>query len=408
MSAPWVTWNVDNNILNTIGILGTVVTLFFFLSPANTIAAIARKGSTEHFRGEAFQFLFFNCFLWVIYAIFQGGLLFTIISNSTGVFLSVVYVCVFASNLRPPKDAPEIIPYTTTRSYLTPFFTALAAFGLLAGIVQLPMFDFKVGGQKFAAFLFGLIVNIVCVMMYGAPLGIMKQVIVTKSVKYMPFIMIIFTIIVSIFWSSYGIYVGDIWICIPNWLGLLLSLAQLFLYAMYYRNSTPVDNLHKETQQIKKRRNSLAGNELDVSQASQLHPLNSCPPPTPRNLTENITLMLPTSRLHSSSVSAPETLTEDNSCPPPTPRNMTEEVTLMLPTSRIHSSSVSSLSEGGLGDTSQTIQLRLPSANTIQNLAEDTINEEETQTEEDVEPSPKSRELDNTNVTETATTKDSC
>jgi len=208
----------------------------FFLTPAKTFVGIVKKGSTEGFRGEAFQFTFFNCALWVLYSIFQGSRLMPLIANTAGGALAIAYIILFTKYLPKPSSSTSVQPYTTPTRYICQFLGVIIVVGIMAVLMLLPVFNFNVGDQYFPAFLFGLIADVFNILMYGAPLTIMKQVILSKSVKYMPFLISLFTVINSSCWLAYGFYIGDLWISIPNASGLLLGIIQLVLYSLYCRN----------------------------------------------------------------------------------------------------------------------------------------------------------------------------
>jgi len=191
--------------------------------------------------GKLFSLRFLTA-LWVLYSVFQGSRLMPLIANSAGSVLAVTYIFLFAKYLPKATDInSEAQPYTTPRRYLLQFFAVVVAVGIMAALMVIPVFDFDIGDENFPAFLFGLIADVFNILMYGAPLTIMKQVIVTRSVKYMPFLVSLFTVINSTCWLTYGGYVGDLWICIPNGSGLLLGIAQLILYSLYCRNSDAAD-----------------------------------------------------------------------------------------------------------------------------------------------------------------------
>ncbi|BAT07097.1 Os09g0259200, partial [Oryza sativa Japonica Group] len=83
-----------------------------------------------------------------------------------------------------------------------------------------------------------LIVGILCVIfgtiMYSSPLTIMSQVVKTKSVEYMPLLLSVVSFLNGLCWTSYALIRFDIFITIPNGLGVLFALMQLILYAIYY------------------------------------------------------------------------------------------------------------------------------------------------------------------------------
>ncbi|EEC84185.1 hypothetical protein OsI_30570 [Oryza sativa Indica Group] len=78
-----------------------------------------------------------------------------------------------------------------------------------------------------------LIVSILCVIfgtiMYSSPLTIMSQVVKTKSVEYMPLLLSVVSFLNGLCWTSYALIRFDIFITIPNGLGVLFALMQLIL-----------------------------------------------------------------------------------------------------------------------------------------------------------------------------------
>ncbi|KAF2312170.1 hypothetical protein GH714_028365 [Hevea brasiliensis] len=69
--------------------------------------------------------------------------------------------------------------------------------------------------------------------MYGSPLVVMKQVIQTKSVEFMPFYLSFFSFLASSLWLAYGLFSRDIFLASPNLLGTPLGILQLVLYCKY-------------------------------------------------------------------------------------------------------------------------------------------------------------------------------
>ncbi|CAA0812918.1 Bidirectional sugar transporter SWEET1 [Striga hermonthica] len=72
--------------------------------------------------------------------------------------------------------------------------------------------------------------------MYASPLAVMKVVIKTKSVEYMPFLLSLFVFLSATCWLIYGLIGKDIFILVPNGLGCLFGAMQLSLYAVYCKN----------------------------------------------------------------------------------------------------------------------------------------------------------------------------
>eukprot|EP00930_Biecheleria_cincta_P016208 TRINITY_DN13276_c0_g1_i1.p1 TRINITY_DN13276_c0_g1~~TRINITY_DN13276_c0_g1_i1.p1 ORF type:complete len:108 (-),score=8.03 TRINITY_DN13276_c0_g1_i1:41-364(-) len=79
----------------------------------------------------------------------------------------------------------------------------------------------------------GLICVAFNIMMYAAPLGIVKRVVQTGSVEYMPLGLSVCTLLCSSTWTAYSLMVSDIWLLIPNASGVVLGVAQLIIYSWF-------------------------------------------------------------------------------------------------------------------------------------------------------------------------------
>jgi len=126
--AYWVTWDVDESIKNIIGIFATILTIVYFMTPIKTFHTIIGIGSTEAFRGEAYQLAFFNCSLWVLYSLYQGSLLEPLICNIAGGILELSYIILFALYLPRAETQPDnsinqaSLSSTTPKRYIIQFF----------------------------------------------------------------------------------------------------------------------------------------------------------------------------------------------------------------------------------------------------------------------------------------------
>ncbi|KAL6006945.1 hypothetical protein ACLOJK_032441 [Asimina triloba] len=90
-----------------------------------------------------------------------------------------------------------------------------------------------------------MIVGILCIIfgtcMYGSPLVVMKKVITTKSVQYMPLYLSLASFLNGVCWTAYALIKFDLFMVIPNGMGALFGAAQLILYACFCR-STPKED----------------------------------------------------------------------------------------------------------------------------------------------------------------------
>ncbi|KAJ4976866.1 hypothetical protein NE237_001972 [Protea cynaroides] len=110
----------------------------------------------------------------------------------------------------------------------------------------------------------GSIGLVVAIGMYGAPLVVVKQVVQTKSVEYMPFNLSLFSFLNSSMWGPYGLLGHDLFIAIPNLLGWPLALFQLVLYFIYKKrgiHEEPSDD-QTDLEKMPKKLNSDTGNSM--------------------------------------------------------------------------------------------------------------------------------------------------
>ncbi|CAN4087628.1 unnamed protein product [Withania somnifera] len=90
----------------------------------------------------------------------------------------------------------------------------------------------------------GSIGVVASVSMYASPLVVVRQVIKTKSVEFMPFYLSLFSFLASCLWMAYGLLSHDIFLASPNLVGTPLCILQLILYFKYRKN--PVKELEPQ------------------------------------------------------------------------------------------------------------------------------------------------------------------
>ncbi len=93
-----------------------------------------------------------------------------------------------------------------------------------------------------ASAIIGKVGVLFCVILFASPLAALQTVIRTKSAKSIPLPFTLTCILNCFLWTVYGFDMKDFNIYFPNLLGLLSSLAQLALIALY-GNGTPHQQL---------------------------------------------------------------------------------------------------------------------------------------------------------------------
>ncbi|XP_068653062.1 bidirectional sugar transporter SWEET1-like [Aristolochia californica] len=201
------------------GIFGNATALFLFLSPVITFRRIIKSKSTEEFSGIPYVSTLLNCLLSAWYGlpfVSPHNLLVSTI-NGTGAVIEFIYVVVFLIYARG-KVRGKIFGLLVI---VLSVFAAVALISVLA-----------LHGQKRKLFC-GFAATIFSICMYASPLSIMRLVIRSKSVEYMPFFLSLFVFLCGTSWFIFGLLGSDPFIAVPNGFGCGLGALQLILYAIY-------------------------------------------------------------------------------------------------------------------------------------------------------------------------------
>ncbi|XP_047152524.1 bidirectional sugar transporter SWEET4-like isoform X2 [Vigna umbellata] len=180
-----------------VGIIGNVISGALFLSPVPTFIEIWKKRSVEQFSAIPYLAMVVNCMVWTLYGLpmVHPHSILVVTINGSGSVLALIFIALFliySDGKKRLKKRSEIV---------------------------------------------GTVCILFNIMMYASPLSVMKLVIKTKSVEYMPFFISLASFGNGVAWTTYALIRFDPFITIPNGLGTLLAVAQLVLYATYYKST---------------------------------------------------------------------------------------------------------------------------------------------------------------------------
>lgn len=208
------------------GWMGTGAALFLFLTPMGTCRKIIREGTTGDFSDISCVVTLLNCSLWVAYANVTPDRFTCFVTNASGFVLQSGYLVCF---LRYHSKE--------SRALLLKKIAAVALLFLV--LFGGSMYLGKVGsGDSESSEVLGIVCDVINALMYAAPLSVMLDVIRTKSVKSMPLPLSIGCEFCSFMWAFYALWVGDIYIGLPNNAGVVLGICQLSIYARYRKGSS--------------------------------------------------------------------------------------------------------------------------------------------------------------------------
>ncbi|KAK9748858.1 hypothetical protein RND81_02G085700 [Saponaria officinalis] len=160
-----------------------------------------------------------------------NNILFTTI-NGTGVIIEIIYVLIFLI-VAPKKEKLKIGSL---------FALVLAIFATVALVSRLAL-----RGDTRRMFC-GVAASVFSIIMYGSPLSVIRLVIKTKSVEYMPFLLSLFSFLCGTSWLVFGLLGHDLFVAVsasihitsvfmvPSGIGCGLGGMQLILYFTYYDN----------------------------------------------------------------------------------------------------------------------------------------------------------------------------
>ncbi|KAL2341778.1 hypothetical protein Fmac_009718 [Flemingia macrophylla] len=201
-----------------VGVIGNIVSILMFLSPVPTFWTIIKHRSTEDFSSLPYICTLLNCSLWTYYGVIKPGEYLVATVNGFGIVVETIYIILFL--IYAPKGVKA----------KTCILALILDVGILAAAVATAELALQGEARSGAVGMMGAGLNIV---MYSSPLSVMKTVVMTKSVKYMPFFLSFFFFLNGGVWLLYAVLVRDVILGVPNGTGFLLGAMQLGLYAIY-------------------------------------------------------------------------------------------------------------------------------------------------------------------------------
>ncbi|CAN6551353.1 unnamed protein product [Malus baccata var. baccata] len=210
-----------------VGVIGNIISVLMFLAPVPTFWRIVKHRSTEDFESLPYVCTLLNSSLWTYYGIIKSGELLVATINGFGATVEIIYLCLFLK-YAPAKMRVKtaILIGTLDVGFLA--VAILATWLALVGDTRIDAIGFICAGLN--------------IIMYGSPLVVMKTVVTTKSVEYMPFFLSFFFFINGGVWTFYAWLLQDVFLGVPNGIGFLLGTTQLVLYAIY-RNAKPSNQI---------------------------------------------------------------------------------------------------------------------------------------------------------------------
>ncbi|CAL5189537.1 unnamed protein product [Lathyrus oleraceus] len=205
------------------GILGNVISFMVYLAPTPTFYRIWKVKSTQGFQSLPYLVALFSSMLWLYYGLLKTNATFLITINAFGCVVELIYIIIYT--IYATKNARIL----TLKIFIV---MNVVSSVLIVVTIQFALHD------SLRVTVLGWVCTAFAICVFAAPLTIVAKVIKSKSVEFMPFNLSLFLTISAVVWFSYGLFLKDICIAIPNVLGFILGLFQMILYAIYKNKAT--------------------------------------------------------------------------------------------------------------------------------------------------------------------------
>ncbi|KAL5221845.1 hypothetical protein ABZP36_026558 [Zizania latifolia] len=224
---------VSNTVRVAVGILGNAASMLLYAAPILTFRRVVKKGSVQEFSCVPYILALFNCLLYTWYGlpvVSSGWENSTVSSiNGLGILLEITFISIYI--WFAPREKKKFV--------LQMVLPVLAFFGLTAFLSS-----FLFHTHRMRKVFVGSIGLVASISMYSSPMVAAKQVIMTKSVEFMPFYLSLFSFLSSALWMVYGLLGSDLFIASPNFIGCPMGILQLVLYCIYRKSDTEAEKFH--------------------------------------------------------------------------------------------------------------------------------------------------------------------
>ncbi|KAF9622366.1 hypothetical protein IFM89_031169 [Coptis chinensis] len=225
-----------------------------YLAPLPTFYRVYKKKSTEGFQSVPYVVALFSSMLWIYYAFLKSEAYLLITINSVGCVIETIYLALYMI-YAPRKAKEQFVNMICNSSFglvyiilqlLTAKLLLLLNLGLFC-LIFLLTFLLAKGPNRVQ--ILGWLCVAFSTSVFAAPLSIMRLVIRTRSVEFMPFSLSFFLTLSAIVWFSYGLLLKDVYIVLPNILGFILGVLQMALY-MIYKNTKKLNADEKQLEHV--------------------------------------------------------------------------------------------------------------------------------------------------------------
>ena len=228
--------------------IGCILSTFTFSAPINSLSSAIEAGSLGSLNPTPWAFMLGNILGWLAYSYITLDL-FVFFANAPGLLISIwlntgamklQYYEELVKRSASTNEDDDAISVQTTKlnnccQQSTPHELKVLKIILVWVIILSTTSLVPVSGERMK-FIVGVAVNINLIFFYASPLSTIANVVRTKNSASIHFWTMTMNSTNAFFWCIYSIAIQDIYILIPNGLGLFFGLFQVALYKWFPRS----------------------------------------------------------------------------------------------------------------------------------------------------------------------------
>lgn len=200
---------------DALAVVANILSAAISLSPLLRIHQLVKRQSTGQSGGVPYQILWFSSALWLLYGC-RAQLIAVAAINAFGVIMGLTYVLIWTSWLPVNDRSQRLLHY----SLLPVLFTFILV--LLLGLWFAPL----VVSEGDA--ILGILAAVVSVLFACSPLAVLCH----GNLTVLDPVLATAITIATLFWTLYGVGIGDIYITVSNAIECGVGLLQLVLYVL--------------------------------------------------------------------------------------------------------------------------------------------------------------------------------
>ncbi|WMV20677.1 hypothetical protein MTR67_014062, partial [Solanum verrucosum] len=191
-----------------VGVMGNVASMLLYAAPMLTFSRVMKKKNIEGFSCVPYVLALFNCCLYTWYGLpivsYKWENFPVVTINGIGILLEISFILIYFWFSSTKGKASYI--YKEVAKMVVPIILICVATGIIS--------TFVVHEHQRRKVFVGSIGLVASIAMYASPLVVVRQVIKTKSVEFMPFYLSLFSFLASGLWMAYGLLSHDLFLAV--------------------------------------------------------------------------------------------------------------------------------------------------------------------------------------------------